>query len=88
MVLARCTPPFAVLCSAPKADLPNLPLNSRSPRGSPVGVRSQNRRQIGRPETIESVFYMWRITGDRKWQDEGWKMFVKWVQHAITESGL
>jgi mannosyl-oligosaccharide alpha-1,2-mannosidase len=31
---------------------------------------------------------MWRITGDRKWQDEGWKMFVKWVQHAITESGL
>ncbi|BGO96578.1 hypothetical protein NBRC10513v2_000516 [Rhodotorula toruloides] len=60
----------------------------RSPRGSPVGVRSQNKRQIGRPETIESVFYMWRITGDRKWQDEGWKMFVHWVQHAITESGF
>ncbi|GAA5898592.1 hypothetical protein JCM6882_000874 [Rhodosporidiobolus microsporus] len=61
---------------------------ARTPRGSPVGVRQANRRQIGRPETIESVFYMYRITGDRKWQDVGWTMFVNWVKHAITESGF
>ncbi|GAA5825216.1 hypothetical protein JCM10212_002960, partial [Sporobolomyces blumeae] len=41
---------------------------TREPRGSPAGVRTGNRRQIGRPETIESVFYMWRLTGDRYWQ--------------------
>ncbi len=51
-------------------------------------MRTANRRQIGRPETIESVFYMWRLTGDRKWQDQGWTMFVNWVEHAITETGL
>ncbi|GAA5859607.1 hypothetical protein JCM8547_006161 [Rhodosporidiobolus lusitaniae] len=60
----------------------------RAPRGSPTGVRSGNRKQIGRPETIESVFYMYRLTGDRKWQDQGWTMFVNWVRHAITESGF
>jgi hypothetical protein len=59
-----------------------------TPRGKPPGVRTANRRQIGRPETIESVFYMWRLTGDRKWQDQGWTMFVNWVEHSITETGL
>ncbi|GAA5940310.1 glycoside hydrolase family 47 protein [Sporobolomyces koalae] len=59
-----------------------------TPRGSPMGVRTANRKQIGRPETIESVFYMWRITGDRYWQDRGWQMFTSWVEHSITESGF
>lgn len=27
-----------------------------------------------RPEAIESVFYMWRVTGDKKWREQGWKM--------------
>ncbi|GAA5995223.1 glycoside hydrolase family 47 protein [Rhodotorula paludigena] len=60
----------------------------RSLRGSPTGVRSADHRQIGRPETIEGVFYMWRLTGDRKWQDVGWTMFVNWVKHSITEAGF
>jgi mannosyl-oligosaccharide alpha-1,2-mannosidase len=29
-----------------------------------------------RPEAIESVFIMYRVTGDRKWRDKGWKMFT------------
>ncbi|GAA5861315.1 hypothetical protein JCM3774_000206 [Rhodotorula dairenensis] len=58
------------------------------PRGTPPGVRSANKRQIGRPETIESVFYMYRLTGDRKWQDQGWTMFVNWIEHAITGTGF
>jgi mannosyl-oligosaccharide alpha-1,2-mannosidase len=41
----------------------------------------------GRPEAIESVWYMYRITGDRKWQDEGWKMFKAIVRHTTTEVG-
>jgi len=28
-----------------------------------------------RPEAIESVFYMYRITGDMKWREKGWRMF-------------
>ncbi|KAK3377421.1 glycoside hydrolase family 47 protein [Podospora didyma] len=32
-------------------------------------------RYILRPEAIESVFYLWRITGEKEWQDFAWDMF-------------
>lgn len=28
---------------------------------------------ILRPETVESFFYMWRITGEQQYQEWGWK---------------
>ncbi|KDN52651.1 glycoside hydrolase family 47 protein [Tilletiaria anomala UBC 951] len=58
-------------------------------RGNPqVGVRGANGDYRNRPETIESVFYMWRITGDEVWQERGWQMFASWVTHSMTESGF
>lgn len=34
-----------------------------------------DRRYILRPEAIESVFIMYRVTGEQKWQDAAWRMF-------------
>ena len=34
-----------------------------------------DRRYILRPEAIESVFIMYRITGQQKWADAAWRMF-------------
>lgn len=34
-----------------------------------------DRRYILRPEAIESVFLMWRITGKQVWQEAAWRMF-------------
>ncbi|KAJ1043178.1 hypothetical protein NDA10_000906 [Ustilago hordei] len=59
------------------------------PRGNPiVGVRSVATSYLNRPETIESVFYMWRITGDPIWQERGWQMFASWVTHCMTDAGF
>ncbi|GAA5898586.1 uncharacterized protein JCM6883_003362 [Sporobolomyces salmoneus] len=55
-------------------------------RGVSMGVRTANRKQIRRTETIESVFYPWRLTRDRYWQDMGWQMFMSWIERSITES--
>jgi hypothetical protein len=46
-------------------------------------------RYILRPEAIESVFYMWRITGDPVWQEKGWHMWesiekVSWTELAYS----
>ncbi|KAI5806253.1 glycosyl hydrolase family 47-domain-containing protein [Geopyxis carbonaria] len=42
----------------------------------PPGFKDLNdKKYILRPEAIESVWYMYRITADKKWQDKGWKMF-------------
>ncbi|KAF7867419.1 hypothetical protein EAF04_005502 [Stromatinia cepivora] len=37
-----------------------------------------------RPEAIESIFIMYRLTGDPKWQEKGWKMFSAIVKHTHT----
>lgn len=37
-----------------------------------------------RPEAIESVFVMYRITGSLEWQEKGWKMFEAIVKHTKT----
>ena len=58
-------------------------------RGQPiVGVRRVNSDYRNRPETIESIFYMWRITGDPVWQERGWQMFCSWVTHSMTTVGF
>ncbi|KAJ4387701.1 hypothetical protein N0V93_008300 [Gnomoniopsis smithogilvyi] len=39
-----------------------------------------------RPEAIESVWYMYRITGDRTWQDKGWKMWKSIISNVKTDA--
>jgi len=38
-----------------------------------------------RPEAIESVFYMYRLTGDNIWRQKGWKMFEAVQRATQTE---
>ena len=40
-----------------------------------------------RPEAIESVFIMWRVTGDEYWRDIGWEMFQSIIKHTRTPYG-
>ena len=40
-----------------------------------------------RPETVESLMYMYRLTGDVKYQQWGWEMFESWVRHSKVSSG-
>lgn len=54
-------------------------------RLSPSFVRIDDPRYILRPEAIESVFYMYRITGDRSWQYHAWTMFQAIVNATRTE---
>ena len=42
---------------------------------------------LHRPEAIESVWYMYRITGDPSWQEKGWKMFESIIKHTSSELG-
>jgi mannosyl-oligosaccharide alpha-1,2-mannosidase len=42
-------------------------------------------RYILRPEAIESVFILWRTTGDRWWRDVAWDMFTAVAKATETE---
>ncbi|KAI1379866.1 glycoside hydrolase family 47 protein [Hypoxylon crocopeplum] len=52
----------------------------------PLGfTTAKDPRYILRPEAIESVFIMYRITGDPVWQDLGWTMFTAVANGTKTE---
>ncbi|KAI9052566.1 hypothetical protein LZ554_003909 [Drepanopeziza brunnea f. sp. 'monogermtubi'] len=100
LVDAEVSPSAAVPASIPAPEAEILPdpmrpmshkeyVENRILRESiPPGFLSfKNKKYILRPEAIESVWYMYRITGDPSWQDKGWKMFEAIIKATSTEHG-
>lgn len=51
-------------------------------------VKGADVHNLQRPETVESLFYMWRITGDVKYREWGWEMFESFMKYtAVDEAG-
>jgi hypothetical protein len=71
----------------PSASKPLYPLGDESLRWpDDLDIHSQDRHNLQRPETIESLFYMYRITEDETYRHWGWEMFKSFVNHtAIVE---
>jgi hypothetical protein len=43
--------------------------------------------QAGRPETVESLFTAFRLTGDQRYRDHGWAIFQAIEKHCRIPSG-
>jgi mannosyl-oligosaccharide alpha-1,2-mannosidase len=54
----------------------------RLPKGMSA---TANRQYLLRPEVIESVFVMYRITGDEIWRDEAWFLFTTITNRTRTD---
>lgn len=50
-------------------------------------IKQQDSHNLQRPETVESLFYMWRITGDVKYREWGWEMFESFVNYTEAAGG-
>lgn len=44
-------------------------------------------RSIMRPEVLESIWYMWRLTGNPKYRRWGWRIFTAYERHARVQHG-
>ena len=42
---------------------------------------------IMRPETVESIFYLWRLTGNKTYKEWGWNIFQAFEKNSRVESG-
>ncbi|UNI15935.1 Mannosyl-oligosaccharide 1,2-alpha-mannosidase [Purpureocillium takamizusanense] len=51
----------------------------------PSFTKIPDARYILRPEAVESVFVMYRVTGDPSWQDEAWRMWTAIDKMTHTE---
>ena len=40
-----------------------------------------------RPETVESLFVLWRVTGDSRYREWGWEMWTSIDKHCRVEGG-
>lgn len=57
--------------------------------GLPEGIaRVVSGSYLLRPEAIESIFYMWRITGDEAWREAAWRMWEAVVRETETETAF
>jgi mannosyl-oligosaccharide alpha-1,2-mannosidase len=61
--------------------------NTHDANGADLIVKSNDAHNLLRPETIESLFVMYRVTRDEKWRDAGWKMFEAFEKHCKVDSG-
>ncbi|KAF6125620.1 mannosidase alpha class 1B member 1 [Phyllostomus discolor] len=52
-----------------------------------VQVKPADRHNLLRPETVESLFYLHRLTGERKYQDWGWEILQSFNTYTRVASG-
>ncbi|KAJ5947047.1 Mannosyl-oligosaccharide 1-2-alpha-mannosidase [Penicillium verhagenii] len=69
----------------------SLPLtlqeDGHEPWRKDIDIHAMDRHNLQRPETVESLFYMYRITGDEIYREWGWDMFKAFVRHtAVVET--
>lgn len=50
-------------------------------------VEITGRHYLQRPEVVESLFYLWRATHDRKYRDWGWNIFQAMEKYAKKAAG-
>ncbi|KEY74110.1 hypothetical protein S7711_05360 [Stachybotrys chartarum IBT 7711] len=50
-------------------------------------VKPADSHNLQRPETVESLLYMWRITGEEKYREWGWEMFKSFMNYTAVEEG-
>lgn len=65
-----------------------MQLSPESVRFTDEGMIPAGTYYIMRPEAVEALFYMWRLTKDNKWRDHGWKIFEAIAKHCKAEAGF
>jgi mannosyl-oligosaccharide alpha-1,2-mannosidase len=49
-----------------------------------LDIHMQDRHNLQRPETVESLLYMYRITEDETYRHWGWEIFKSFVKHTAV----
>jgi mannosyl-oligosaccharide alpha-1,2-mannosidase len=62
----------------------SAPLEDTETWKQDIDIHPQDTHNLQRPETIESLLYMYRITGDDQYREWGWDMFKAFVKHTAV----
>ncbi|KAG6335738.1 hypothetical protein ID866_3362 [Astraeus odoratus] len=56
--------------------------------GGALDYRIKRPDYLLRPEVVESLYLMWRTTGDELWKERGWEIFLAIEKHCRTDYGF
>ena len=56
-------------------------------KGGSVHAEENARHNLLRPETVESLFILWRLTGNSRYRDWGWEIFSAIERHCKVSKG-
>lgn len=79
-------PPILMNDEIPNA-MPELRQDSHTEWRMDFDIHVADFHNLQRPEFVESLFYMWRITHDNKYREWGWMIFEAFVQHTALPNG-
>ena len=77
--------PYPLLSSAIAQPLTDPTLTQ--PLTPPLRSAMSHPKYSLRPETVESFFFLWRLTRDESWRERGWQIFGALQQQCRTASG-
>lgn len=61
--------------------------NQDNTRSKDFYIRKNDRHNLQRPETVETLYYLWKLTGDIKYREWGWEIFQNWIKYARVPAG-
>ncbi|KAK3730045.1 hypothetical protein QZH41_009559 [Actinostola sp. cb2023] len=61
--------------------------NEHAEQSEDIIVKPLDAHNLLRPETVESLYIMYQITKDKKYQEYGWKIFQAFEQHTRIPHG-
>ncbi|KAJ0233654.1 hypothetical protein HA466_0280070 [Hirschfeldia incana] len=61
--------------------------NKSSVYAKDIIIKHADRHNLLRPETVESLFVLYRITKDTIYREQGWKIFEAFEKHTKVKSG-
>lgn len=61
--------------------------NQGPPSSDDIIVKPLDAHNLLRPETVESLYILYRLTGDKKYQEYGWTIFQAFEKHTKIASG-
>ncbi|CAG8504987.1 12766_t:CDS:2 [Funneliformis caledonium] len=62
-------------------------LSDSSNNAKDIYIKRLESHNLLRPETVESLFILWRLTGDVQYREWGWKIFEAFEKYAKFEDG-
>ncbi|CAG8533054.1 5518_t:CDS:2 [Diversispora eburnea] len=52
-----------------------------------IMIKQLDRHNLLRPETVESLFILWRLTGEEKYREWGWEIFQAFEKYSKIQDG-